>query len=195
MESPPDISITCATNAREEQAYEALLRRIFRAELDVTVDDEHSSSHGTKHGTLICRCGDQVVAGLKMYMGDIATGRLLPMESDGVPIEDYQRNFFSAEKIYGEVCRVVIHPDYRRHRLHVRLLKAASILLPQQGCHIVYWLAKRSQAVNSHRSLKSLGLEPRIVESMLLQRSGDSSARERVLSVIELPRVPETSAG
>ena len=94
MESPPDISITCATNAREEQAYEALLRRIFRAELDVTVDDEHSSSHGT----LICRCGDQVVAGLKMYMGDIATGRLLPMESDGVPIEDYQRIFFPPRK-------------------------------------------------------------------------------------------------
>ncbi len=91
-------------------------------------------------------------------MGDIATGRLLPMESDGVPIEDYQRKKFLAEKIYCEVCRVVIHPDYRRHRLHVRLLEAASIILPQEGCHIVYWLAKRSQAVNSHRSLKSLGL-------------------------------------
>lgn len=194
MELIPEILIAPARSVAEEREFEALVQRIFRAELGITVDDARSRTHAAAHGTLLGRSGARVVAGLKMFFGDLASGCRLPMEHDGVPAGEYQRAHFPRETLYCEVCRVVIDPDFRRYRLHARLLEAAAAYLPRHGCRIVYWLAKRSQAVNSHRSLRRLGLDPQIVETLAIRREGDDAPRERVLSVIELPRVTEAAA-
>jgi GNAT superfamily N-acetyltransferase len=190
LDSNPDILIAPARHAGEMREYEALLQRVFKAELDVMIDDANSETHATDHGTLLGRARERIVAGLKMFLGNTATGRRVPMEHDGVPIREYQERHHPDKPIYCEVCRVVIDPEFRRDGLHARLLEAAVKLLPQDGCHVVYWLAKRSQAVNSHRSLRGFGLEPKIVEALTIQRRGDDAPRERILSVIELPRVP-----
>lgn len=155
-----DITYESATNKNHIEQYGRLLKKQYRKELNLKIEDITKVDLNPLQQTFIIRHGEKVIGGAKLIVS-YDHNNLLPMESDNFLTTDlFPSGCNSLAR--ADIGRLVLDQEYRGWELIYRIISVITQAAISKGCTHLFVLAPPLNAVLYRRVCTALGMPTKI---------------------------------
>jgi hypothetical protein len=152
-----DLNYEFTENIELIQEYNTIAEICYQEDFGVDISAEYERYNKNAH-FLIVKKGKQVIGGARLIITNGNMGVKLPMEEDNFLLKCLFTEYSLYQDSYGEICRVVIAPDFRRRTVLLHIFYHLVSLSKSLSCYYLFSITEITRAILYRRAGKQIGI-------------------------------------
>ena len=139
------------------QEYNIIAKTYYQKNLDIDISTEYNLYDKNTH-FLIVKKEERVIGGARLIITNDNIRTKLPMEEENFSLKHLFIKYPLSQENYGEVCRIVIVPDFRGKEILPHIFFNLVSLSKSLSCYYLFSITEITRATLYRRAGKQIGI-------------------------------------